>query len=179
MALNASAMASTMNQIYTEETNLNIDGSVKYEVDGVTATPPPMPNNFASRLATAYNDYASQGEVASATNEGASPSGIESALAAMDNSPNSVNALGQAFADYYAQVALIPAEPTHGGTTVISVTNDASTKASDFTAAILSTYTTANVSPPMSTFIQNIENAAKSITWFIEEDTGTFEENIS
>jgi hypothetical protein len=179
MALDPTTMASTQNQIYTEETNLNVDGSVIYEEDEVTATPPPMPNNFASRLATAYNNYVKDGEVLGAVNEGGNPSILEAAFSALDNSSTSVDNLAAAFASFYSEVAIINGDPAHGGSTVISVENDAASRQSDFKAAIDSTYTQSEVPPPFSTFIQNIESAAKQIIWSVEEDTGVFPESIT
>tara|TARA_B100000700_G_scaffold324914_1_gene432275 strand:- start:83 stop:622 length:540 start_codon:yes stop_codon:yes gene_type:complete len=178
MALNPTALANVTNTIHYEELGLQSDNSVTLEQDGVTATHPVLPNNYASRFASAYNDYAKEGEIAGATNEGGDFSMIESALNNIDNTTGAVANLADAFAQYYSNVALIPAEPAHGGNSVSSVTNDAASKASVFESEILSVYTTTQSTPFFLSFIQAIENAAKQITWTVVEDGTSYPENI-
>lgn len=121
---------------------------------------------FPADFATAYDDYAALGIVLGADNTGGNKSFIETAL---ENGVDTAG-LAQAFADYWATVALDPGDPAHGGTAVVSVVNDAATKVALFEAAISASITDVESKPWFSVFVNNIQTMAVStIVWTVTE----------
>lgn len=122
--------------------------------------------DFAAEFATFYNDYATQGEVLGATNTGGDPALLEAVMKA----PTTPQALGKAFADFWALVALTPGPPMHGGISPISVTNDAASKVDLFVGAVLASVTDQRSQPYFLNLISNVETmAVKSIVWTVTE----------
>lgn len=135
---------------------------------------------YPQTVAALYDDYSAEGEVAGAFNEGGSEGILTDALG-KNTTPAE---LAQAFADYWATVAIIPGEPAHGGTTVLSVTNDALNQVGQFEQAIIESITDEPREPLFLHFVENLENIGiGAITWFVTEQfadgsTQTFEVNI-
>jgi len=114
--------------------------------------------DYPADFAQAYHDYASSGVVAGAVSGSGDPGLIEAAIRAAPTTPEE---LGQAFAAYWATVALTPASPN------IAVINDALTYAAAFTAAVYSSVRDTESDPWFLEFITNLESVARMITWTI------------
>ncbi len=116
--------------------------------------------NFPSAFASAYKSYSQAGVVIGASG-GTENEGILSSVLSSGDDFITDAEFGQALADYWATVKLIPS----GG--AVSVSNNASSKVGAFTAAINASYTTSDSSPYYLNFITNIENVAKTIIWTV------------
>lgn len=124
----------------------------------------PPAGDFPADVADAYDSYAAQGTVIGAVNSGGDAGIIEAALRA---APTDADSLGQAFADYWATVALTPAP---GNTLVV---NDALAKAALFVSAVEQSITDSPSDPPFEQFIKNIEDTAvKSVIWTVTSSGG-------
>lgn len=120
-------------------------------------------------FATAYNDYALTGEVASALHGSEQPSILENWLRTFDWS---LDDFAQTLANYWFTVLLIPGLPTHGGVEVVSVVNDATSHVSDFRSALLASLSLDGTiyRPVFIQFIDNVQTIAlPTITWTITE----------
>ncbi len=116
--------------------------------------------NFATAFASAYKSYSQAGVVAGAASGTEDESIISTILSIGDDFITDVE-FGQALADYWATVKLIPS----GG--AVAVSNDASSKVGAFTAAVNASYTTTDSQPYYLDFITNIESVAKTIIWTV------------
>jgi hypothetical protein len=116
--------------------------------------------NFISAFVSAYKTYSQAGVLSSGGGvAGSENDGILTAFMNSFSSDTTETAFGQALADYWATCLLIPS----GG--AVSISNNASSKAAAFTAAVLASYSTSEVTPYYQQFITNIENVAKTIQW--------------
>ena len=157
MALDPLVASSTISKAYLEFVGLDEDGKPNGN---------PPTGDYPSLFAAGYKEYAEQGIVLGADNSGSNESIIEAAL----GKTTTVTDLATAFANYWATVAVIPGTPAHGGTSVISVVNDASTRVSAFEAAIEASITTTESKPYFFNFVNNIETMAVStIIWTVTE----------
>lgn len=176
MALSPSTAASAIESAYRAFVSIDGDGKPTGE---------PSSGDFASAFASAYDDYASAGEVPGATSGGGSPSIIESFMNAVPGSdPKTVQDFAQAMADYWSGIAITPGDPAHGGTAVVAVENDAAGRASNFESAITASITASKSAPLYLALIQNLQGAVESIVWTITEQMPDsslqeFEEGIS
>jgi len=116
--------------------------------------------NFPAAFASAYKTYSTLGVVVGASSGTEDESILEGVLSSGDNYITE-GEFGQALADYWATVKLLPS----GG--AISVSNNASSKVAEFTAAVLASYTTMDSQPYYLNFITNIEDVAKTIIWTV------------
>lgn len=142
------------------EVLFNLDGTVKFD----------NAIDYPSDFADAYDDYATLGVVPGATNAGGTKSLIETAMNSISgNTIANATILGTAFANYWATVAIIPGTPAHGGSSVISVVNNAATLSAAFTAAIIASITASSQYPYFETFLDNIEGVVSTIVWIVTE----------
>lgn len=156
MALNPSVASTAITSSYTLLVGLEDKyGDVDYPMD----------------FAVAYDTYARQGEVLGAINEGGNPAILANFLRSIPgDSPATVRAFAQAFANYWSEVCITPGSPAHGGTSVIEVTNNALDLVAAFEAAIRTSLTTQEMKPYFYHFINNLEAIAVSqIVWTITE----------
>lgn len=158
--LNPTSCAKNISDVYLLAAGLNAQGEPSGE-----APIGDYPEGFAS----AYNDYAKDGIVLGAANTGGTSILIEDFLRGVDGTPDGVDSLATALANFWASVAIAPGAPAHGGTAVVSVTNDAATKIAAFKSAILASQTTEESTPYFSVFINNIETVVKTISWTVTE----------
>lgn len=159
MSLNASNCASQIWTMYCGKAALNSDGT---PIKGGTAQ-----SGFNSDFASIYNNYASDAIIPGTDNQGGDASILEGAL--NPSGSTDVTGLALAFAQFWESVAVIPGTPSHGGTGVVSVTNNAMAHVSDFESAIQSSITTTKSTPYFETFILNIESVVKDIIWTVIE----------
>lgn len=132
---------------------------------------PPPPVDFPSAWATAYDNYGKAGVVLGAINEGGNKGALESFLrGGVNNNDATITAFAVALATYWADVALIPGDPAHGGTEVVSVTNDAMLHVGAFETAVRSSMTSSRSEPFFQVFVENVQNIGVSaITWTVTE----------
>ena len=162
MALNPSVAALGIEDGYKPFAAIGDDGKT---------TGNPSAGDYPNLFATAYDNYAAQGVVPGAENSGRTPIIIENFLrSGLAGSSSPVTDFATALAEYWAAVAVVPGSPAHGGTEVVSVTNDAMSHVSDFEAAITSSLTTSESKPWFENFVQNVETIAVStIVWTVTE----------
>lgn len=168
MALNPQFGADQLWSALQLAASLNSNGTpvVDSEDKPVYANYQTYPNNFAN----GYNNYALDGVVAGAVNEG----GNKGALSDFLITGGTPSQFAVALATFWADVALIPDTGTE------SITNDAMSKVSDFEAAIRASMTTEEKKPYFLHFVVNIENVVKTIIWTVTKiDTTVSMENIS
>ena len=122
--------------------------------------------DYPAAFADAYDAYAAAGVVLGAANTGGTKSIIEDELR---NPGISVATLAQAFADYWATVAVSPGTPAHGGTSVVSVVNNSASLVSAFAAAITASLRATESTPYFEEFISNIEDVVLTIQWTVTE----------
>lgn len=144
MSLNASSCASAINAA----------------MDSYLTTYPA--GNFATTFVGAYKAY-SQAGVLSA---GGGVAGTEDDSILIDffnsfPSDTTDDAFGAALASYWATCLLSPS----GG--AVSLTNNGGSKAAAFTAAVTASYKTTDTQPYYLSFIQAIEDVAKTIQWTV------------
>ena len=118
----------------------------------------PQVGDYPAEFATAYDDYAKAGVVTGALNTGGDKSIIEAAVRAAETTPA---ALGEAFAQYWATVAILPAPPN------LSSVNDAANLGGVFAAAVAASVRDTESVPYFGEFITNVEAAAKAVVWAI------------
>lgn len=160
--LNASSLSSNLFSTLQQVANLDSDGIQ-------VGTPPTPDNTFATQFAILYDQYAAQGVVAGAINSGGDPSSLASTLSNLPNSTVSRSQLANALAAYWSDIAVDNGVPAHGGVSVVNVTNNASSKVSDFLSAINSSVRDTESRPFFLEFINNIESVVKSINWTVTE----------
>lgn len=138
--------------------------------DGIT-TGTPSTGDYPNLFATAYDNYAAQGVVLGADNSGRSPIIIEGFLrSGLAGSSQPITDFATILAEYWATVAVVPGDPAHGGTAVVSVTNDAMTHIADFEAAIIASLATIESKPWFENFVQNVQDiGVSSVTWTVTE----------
>jgi len=160
MALNPASAASEIWTAYKAAAAIDDDGNP-------LETAPT--GDFPADWATAYDNYAKQGVVLGATNTGGNKSILESFLRTV-TSGNNTTAFSTALANYWATVSVAPGTPSHGGTGVVSVVNDATSKVSLFAAAITASITSERKTPYFKHFIENIQTmAVAQIVWTVTE----------
>lgn len=166
MSLVPASAASAITTAYLAIANLDTDGSA--------LDTPLVPSDFVQAFADGYDTYAKAGVVPGAANAGGTKSLLTAVLSAqaVPATATFVTTLAQALADYWATVAVTPGDPAHGGTSVATVTNNASTLVSAFAAAITASITTSESSPYFETFVVNIEEVVKTIVWTVTELVG-------
>lgn len=161
-------------QIFTDQlfndfiahNSLESDFSVVLDSDN---KPKPQSGNFASAFGSAYKNYSLTGIVLGATNGAEAEAGIISFLSGLSGEADRQE-FAQILADYWSTVCIIPGAPTHGGVSVQSVVNDASSKVSAFRSAIDASITDQMSIPIYNQFINNIESIAVStIIWTVTE----------
>lgn len=149
-----------------------------YNGDQIESSVGDYPSSFAS----SYETYSLSGEVLGALHGAQSPDILESYLRTFSTS---VTDFATALANYWSTVLIVPGAPAHGGKSVATVTNDASSQISAFESAIIATFTIQLETPVFVNLINNIEAIAlPSVTWFVTEvmpnDTlQTFTENVT
>ena len=116
---------------------------------------------WAAAFATAYHDYAEAGVIPGAVSGGGDKSIIETAITQVDSSGATSVILGQALADYWSGVGLVPESPN------LASVNNASSLQPAFTAAILSCITQTDTKPYFKNLIDAVEGVAKTIAWTI------------
>lgn len=166
--------AATEVEFYEKITGLNYTGPTNCEPD---PDPEPEPDpeppafDFPSAWATAYDNYGKAGVVLGAINEGGNKGALDSFLrGGVNNDDATITAFAVALASYWADVALIPGDPAHGGISVVSVANDAGSQVSAFESAIRSSMTSSRSEPFFKVLIENIQNIGVSaITWTVTE----------
>lgn len=156
--LTPSVASSAIAAAYVLAAGLNADG---------TPSGNPPAGDYPASFAAAYDAYVQEGVVPGAENTGGNINILDAVLRSGGNI--SVNTLAQAFADYWATVAVTPGDPAHGGTTVVSVTNNASSMISVFAQAIQSSLTSVESKPYFHQFISNLQGAAQQIVWTVTE----------
>lgn len=156
--LNSSSCADSIWSNFSVSIGLNLDGSTSGgNIDG---------SGYPAMFATEYDKYAKEGVVLGADNGAEDKSILQDAL----GKSTTVTELATAFADYWATVFIVPGDPAHGGTAVISVVNDAASKVSLFESAIQESITSSKSEPFFYQFINNIETmAVSSIIWTVTE----------
>jgi hypothetical protein len=164
MALSQSAFYANFIDQFNGFCSLNTDGTPKVDGNGV---PVPSQGTYPAPFANAYKTYTLTGQVLGAQHG----SQNESILSSWLSGPvTGTEEFAQVLANYWATVLIVPGAPAHGGTSVVSVTNDAASKVSAFVAALNATYTTNSVEPIFSSFLENVKNIALSqVTWFVTE----------
>lgn len=163
MALNPTVAATGMT------TALKKAASLKEDENGTLVDTGEKYDNstFAADFAGAYNEYVMGGMVPGTVNSGGDVSILEAALDGKETSPAK---LGLAFANYWNTVCVTPGAPMHGGVSVVSSINNATSLASAFTSAIQASLTTKESKPYYLKFVQNIETmAVLKIQWTITE----------
>lgn len=161
MALNPSAFASSITSAHRSASNLDAD----LKPIGT----PTLPNNFSSDFGDAMSLLIAGGTVAGAINTGADPSAIQSAIDSISNTEADADNIGGAFANMMSTVAITPGTPAHGGTAVVSVENDASSKGSEISNIIKSKITDKEQSPPYENLADAMIEAIGTITWKVTE----------
>lgn len=156
MALNFINCAANISQDYQSASGINAGG---------LPSGGSLSGSFAGDFAFNYNEYAIQGLVPGVINTGGNIVFLENAIGNI-----TVQDLAQAFANYWATVAVTPGAPAHGGTSVASVVNDAIAKTALFENAINASITSTESTPWFQSFIENIEVIAVSnIIWTVTE----------
>ena len=129
------------------------------------------PSTFPSDFASAYDNYAKEGFVLGAENEGGNAGALESFLSGLSQPGGSVTDFAQAIADFWTDLALIPGEPFNGERSVVSIINNAPSLVGSFESAIRASFTTEKKGPPYYLhFIENIENVVKDeMIWTVTQ----------
>lgn len=161
MALNPSTCAESISLFYQNVAGIDADGNPA----------PTLPADYPANFASAYDDYAAEGVVLGALNDGRSPEILENFMrTATGNDAQVITDFATALAEYWATVAVQPGLPAHGGSVVESVSNDAMAHIADFEAAILASMTSVESKPWFNQFVTNVENIAVSaIIWTVIE----------
>jgi hypothetical protein len=164
--LNPSTFVDRHSSKYLTQTELNPDGTPTGEYNFGTT----LPEEFADD----YDYYASQGIVLGAANHPGTAN--KAVLVNAIRSPSSLTPAGlpifaTAIATYWSTVAITPGTPKHGGTSVISVVNNAMTLVGDIQAAILSVSMSVLSEPWYFQLILAIESVIRSkCIWIVTED---------
>lgn len=162
MALDPMVASSGIATAYLKYASLNEDGTNNNQ---------PQQGDYPKAFAESYNDYAKAGEVLGATNEGGDASILEGFMRGVSGASGAdVQNFAQALADFWSTVAVTPGAPSHGGTAVSKVENDAADLVNAFEAAIMASITTEEKKPYFYHLINNIESIAVSqIVWTVTE----------
>lgn len=124
----------------------------------------PPSGDYPLEFATAYDAYASDGNVAGAINVGGEYEIIEAELRA---GPTTSDRLGKALSEYWATVAVTPAPGN------ASATNDALAKEPLFVAAVENSITGVESNPPFENFVRTVEEeAVRAVTWVVATSSG-------
>lgn len=148
-----------------EELTENIAKACGHGSDGLPdPDETPDPSTWPVDFADTYNEYAMDGEVLGAINEGGDQNAL---IEFMTDIPQSTGRtpteFAEALAQFWSEVALTPGEPFAGATSVEEVVeNNALSLVSDFEAAIRASMTTEQDGPPYyKTFLDNVEEVVK------------------
>lgn len=119
MALVPSFAASEIFLALRAIAGLDADGNAIY------IPPPPPPIDIPAVWAEEYNSYAKMGVIPGAENTGSNTAGIEAAIrAGVNNNEDEIKELALVMLRFWYILAVTPSDPAHGGTEVVSVSND-------------------------------------------------------
>ena len=156
MPFNAAGVASSINGVYQSilADHMNVDAKAL----------------LSAAWESAYHADAMAGvcpiaAVGPPANSAAIKQGIE---AMVNNSGSDINALAQAFADYWATSHLTPT-----GSAVAIVGNDAATKVSAYKSAIQGCITDQDTQPYFENLLKAVEDVTKTIIWTGVTSTGS------
>ncbi|MBE0505907.1 MAG: hypothetical protein IBX50_04195 [Marinospirillum sp.] len=144
-------------------------------VAGIDASGKPAPGipsgDFPLNWSAAYSTYAADGVVLGADNNGGDAGILEAFFkSGFPNSSATITLFATALAEYWSTIAVLPNIPSHGGISVISVSNDSMTFIPLFEAAIIASMSSVEKTPSFMDIIENIETIAVSqITWTVTE----------
>lgn len=158
--LNPNLCADKITVAYRKAAAIGPDGKPNYSAPE---------GDYPVEWAKAYNAYAKLGLVLGAVNTGGDTSILEDFMRGVDGTAGSIDGFAAALAAYWSAVAITSGAPSHGGTAVISVVNDAASKESAFKSAILASITASEGKPYFSALISNIEAVVKTIVWTVTE----------
>lgn len=190
MSLSPSKAAELLLQAIAEYAYMNSEGEPEYDEDGNLLIHQNTLNisDYAHDFSVAYHDYASDGEVLGAE----SGDGDKSILYEMiiqcaeygSVDEGVITIIAEGFADYWSTACVTPGEPAHGGVSVVSISNDSSSKVSEYYSAIVNSYRDEYETPFYLHFISNVESVVKQVIWKVTElmsdgSTQTFNENIT
>ena len=125
--------------------------------------------DYGAVFSAAYNTYATAGVLLGATNTGGTASILSAFIDGRSSQVATQDGFAQALADYWSGVAVIPGTPAHGGLSVESVVNDATSHVATFKAAIVASITDTDTTPYFETLIYNIQTALASVVWTVTE----------
>lgn len=130
----------------------------------------PASGDYPSAFAAGYDNYAKEGIVLGAENNGGTKMIIETFLRGVSSRSQTITDFAQALAEYWATVAITPGLPAHGGIEVVSISNDALSHVADFETAIRASITQTESKPYFHQFVSNIETmAVRKIIWTVVE----------
>ena len=123
----------------------------------------PSHTDFGTIFSSTYKSYSTAGVLSSgggvAGTENESP--ITTFINGLDNRTSTPHDFAVVMANYWATCLKTPVAPA------TALVNDAASKVSAFEAAINASYVTTESTPHYQTFIQNMENVAKTIIWTV------------
>ena len=161
MALVPSKFSSAMVRDYTSV----VTHGAKWE-DG---TPVVFNRTFHDFFSNNYEDYARDGVVLGATNEGGTEPILRSWLVNLTTGDN-VLRFAVILSEYWDTVALIPGPPMHGGISTVSVSNDALSQVPAFEASIRASMRDTASTPWYLEFVTNIQTiGVAAVTWTVIE----------
>lgn len=165
MALVPSFAASEIFLALRAIAGLDADGNAIY------IPPPPPPVDIPAVWAEEYNSYAKMGVIPGAENTGSNTAGIEAAIrAGVNNNEDEIKELALVMLRFWYILAVTPSDPAHGGTEVVSVTNDAMLHVGAFETAVRSSMTSSRSEPFFQVFVENVQNiGVAAITWVVTE----------
>lgn len=168
MALSPGSCAVNVLEAYKPSAGLLDD--MTPDSNDVGVIPPPETNTFAADFASAYDDYAKDGEVLGALNVGGDTGTIQSLLEGINSDTGiDIDEFAQAFADYWSGVAVENGTPSHGGVSVVSVENDCASKASEIASAIRAEVTDQDTKPYYENLINAIQSVIETSEWTVKE----------
>lgn len=158
--LNSAICAANITEVYRKAASLDAN-------DQPTGLPPE--GDYPAAFAATYNDYAKQGLVLGAANTGGDASILENFMRGVSSHATTPANFAAALAAFWSQVAISPGIPSHGGTAVLSVTNNAADLEAAFKAAIEASTTNQSSQPYFQSLIASIEAVVKTIQWTVTE----------
>lgn len=143
-----------------------VDGELTPIKDGDVDT-----STYPDDFALGYGKYAMGGMVLGATSTMGDISIISDFLESAKSAGSAdVSLFALALAEYWATVSITPGVPSHGGTAVVSVVNNAMAMVGAFQSAIMASMTDKISKPYYFNFVKNIEDMAVSnIIWIVTE----------
>lgn len=142
---------------------------VNHGAKWIEDAPVAFDRSYHSYFALNYDDYAKEGIVLGATNEGGEYPILENWMEALSTGDN-VRQFAQILAEYWDTVALVPGPPMHGGVSTVSVVNDALDQVDAFEAAIRASMRNTASNPWYLEFVTNIQTiGVAAVTWTVTE----------